>query len=107
MIRISILVLLMSVLSGCVGTMAGAYRVFAEDLERLIGTNFNNSYVYNIGYLAKLQPDNTKKLESGGVIKTFEVKPPRTNKCKVHIEVNPRNIIVGASSEGPDCWRAY
>ena len=97
----------MSVLVGCVGTMPDAYRVFAEDLERLVGTNFKDSYVYNIGYLVKLQPDSTKKLESGSVIKTFEVKPPRKNKCKVHIEIDPSNIIVGASSEGPECWRAY
>ena len=107
MIRISTLIVLMVVLAGCVGTLSGAYRVFAEDLERLIGTNFRESYVYNIGYLAKLQPDNTRKLESGSVIKTFKVKPPRKNKCKVHIEVNSSNIIVGASSEGPECWRAY
>lgn len=107
MIRISILIVMMSVLVGCVGTMSGAYRVFAEDLERLIGTNFKDSYVYNIGYLTELQPDNTKKLEGGGEIKTFEVKPPRKNKCKVHVEVNSSNIIVGASSEGPECWRAY
>ena len=97
----------MSILSGCVGTMSGSYRVFAEDLERLIGTNFDDSYVYNIGYLTKLNPDNTKRLVGGGLIKTFEVKPPRKNDCKVHIEINPSNIIVGASSEGPECWRAY
>jgi hypothetical protein len=75
MIRVSILIILISVIAGCVGTKAGAYRVFAEDLERLIGTSFKVSYVYNIGYLSNLQPDSTKQLESGGVIKTFEVKP--------------------------------
>lgn len=107
MIRISILIIFISVLVGCVGTKAGAYRVFAEDLERLVGTSFEESYVYNIGHLVKLQPDSTKQLEAGGVIKTFEVKLPRKQSCKVHIEVNASNVIVGASSEGPECWRAY
>lgn len=107
MIRISISILIISVLAGCVGTKAGAYRVFAEDLERLVGTNFKDSYIYNIGYLSKLQPESTKRLESGRLIKTFEVKPPRRQNCKVHIEVDANNVIVGASSEGPECWRAY
>jgi len=87
--------------------MSGAYETFGEDLERLAGTSFESSYVYNIGYLAKLEPDEIKKLSNGSEIRIFSVKPPRQQKCKVHVEVNSNNVIVVATSEGPECWRAY
>ena len=94
-------------LAGCVGTKAGAYRVFAEDLERLSGKTFEESYVYNIGYLAKLQPDSVKELSNGNKIMVFSVKQPRKQRCSVHIETNQNNIVVAATSKGPECWRAY
>ena len=81
--------------------------MFAEDLERLSGQDFNDSYVYNIGYLAKLSPESIKPLTNGNEIKTYTVKPPRKQDCTVHIEISKNNIIVVATSEGPECWRAY
>jgi len=107
MIRVSILIILALAITSCVATKSGAYRIFAEDLERLVGSNFQESYVFNIGYLAKLQPDDTKPLSNGNVIKIFSVKPPRKENCKVHIEVNDKDIIIVAFSEGTECWRAY
>jgi hypothetical protein len=107
MVRIIVLALLATAITGCIVTKAGAYRVFAEDLERLQGQSFNEAYVYNIGYLAKLSPDNVKLLASGNEIKTYKVKPPRKQDCTVHIEIGKNKNIVGATSEGPECWRAY
>ena len=107
MVRISFLLVLFSSLVGCVGTMSGAYETFGEDLERLASTSFETSYVYNIGHLSKLEPDEVKELSNGNQIKVFSIKPPRQQQCKVHIEVNANNVIVVATSEGSECWRAY
>ena len=106
-IKITIVMMLIILISGCVGTKAGAYRVFAEDLERLSGTNFKDSYIYNIGYLDNLIPESIKPLDNGNTMNSFSVIPPRKQKCTVHVEVNSHNVIVAATSEGPDCWRAY
>ncbi len=107
MLRKTILVLFAITLAGCVGTKSGAYRVFAEDLERLSGNNIENSYVFNIGYLAKLKPDSVKELSNGNRIMVFSIKAPRKQSCSVHIETNRNNVIVVATSEGSECWRAY
>lgn len=105
--RIIVLALLITTITGCIATKAGAYRVFAEDLARLRDQRFDEAYVYNIGYLAKLSPDNIKLLASGNEIRTYKIKPPRKQDCTVHIEIGKNKNIVGATSEGPECWRAY
>lgn len=101
-------IMLMGLLTGCVGTRAGAYQVFAEDLERLSGIPLKEAYVYNIGYLAKLEPDAVKLLANGNEIRAYAVKPPRTEKCTVLIEIDTQNnTVVEASSKGNECLRAY
>jgi len=95
-------------LTGCVGTKAGAYRVFAEDLERLKGKELSKSYVFLIGYLAKLDPKETKELTNGNEIRVYAVAEQRKQECTIFIEVDPKtNFIIEASSKGPDCWRPY
>ncbi|MGY0216337.1 hypothetical protein ACWJJH_02990 [Endozoicomonadaceae bacterium StTr2] len=105
--KITIMMMLAVLLSGCVGTKAGAYQVFAEDLERLSGKNFTDSYIYNIGYLDNLVPENIESLNNGNTIKAFSIKPPRKQQCTVYVEIDSDNIIVDAISEGSGCWRAY
>ena len=107
MLRCIFLAILMSIMSGCIVTKTGAYRVFAEDLERLSGQSVSDAYVYNIGYIANLTPEGVKSLANGNEIKTYVVKPPRKQDCTVHIEIGKNNIIVVATSEGPECWRSY
>lgn len=95
-------------IAGCVGTKAGAYRVFAEDLDRLSRKAFDEAYVYNIGHLAETEPDSVKLLKGGNEIRVYTVKPPNTQVCTVLIEVDKQtNHILDASSKGPECWRAY
>lgn len=101
------LILLILSAAGCIGTKSGAYRVFAEDLVRLQGVQFNQAYVYNIGYIAKLDPENTKELSNGNRILVFSIKPPRNQDCSVHIEIDKNGMVVSATSEGPECWRSY
>lgn len=107
MIKITFLMFTLLNIASCVGTMSGAYETFAEDLGGLIGKSFESSYVYNIGYLSQLKPDEIKPLANGNEIRVYAINPPRIQKCKVHIEVDSNSIVVGATSEGPECWRAY
>lgn len=97
---------LLAALLCCAGTKAGAYRVFAEDLERLPGKKVSEAYEYNIGRLNKIAPDSVKTLVNGNEIRIYSIKPPRRQICSVHIEVSEGKII-NATSEGPECWRAY
>ena len=107
MVRRAIFIFFTIIFTGCVGTLSGAYRVFAEDLERLVGKEFKDAYVYNIGHLAELKPDAMKELKNGNKIYLFSVKPPRKQECSVHIEKSKNDIILSASSSGAECWRAY
>lgn len=107
MLRILILTITLIASASCVGTKTGAYEAFTEDLERLSGTDLNEAYIYNIGYLSKLKPDTVQELPNGHEIRTYSVKPPRTQNCKVHVEITKNDIIVVATSEGEECWRAY
>lgn len=92
----------------CVGTKAGAYQVFTEDLQRLKGTPFNKSYVYLVGYLAQETPVETKRLDNGNEIRIYKIIEARKQDCTVLIEVDPKTgRIVDASSKGPECWRPY
>lgn len=94
--------------AACVGSKAGAYRVFAEDLQRLKGAPFNTSYVYLVGYLAQGTPIQTKRLDNGNEIRMYKIIEPRKQDCTVLIEVDPKTErIVDASSKGPECWRPY
>lgn len=101
-------VLLSISLSACVGSKAGAYRVFAEDLQRLKGTPFSKSYVYLVGYLAQETPIETRRLDNGNEIRMYKIIEARKQDCTVLIEVDPKTErIVDASSKGPECWRPY
>jgi len=101
-------VLVSTSLAACVGTKAGAYQVFAEDLQRLKGTPFNKSYVYLVGYLAQETPVETKRLDNGNEIRIYKIIEARKQDCTVLIEVDPKTgRIVDASSKGPECWRPY
>jgi hypothetical protein len=95
-------------LAACVGSKAGAYRVFAEDLQRLKGKPFSKSYVYLIGYLAQETPIDKKRLDNGNEIRMYKIIEAREQDCTVLIEVDPKTErIVDASSKGSECWRPY
>jgi hypothetical protein len=100
--------LLSITLASCVGSKAGAYRVFAEDLQLLKGKPFNTSYVYLVGRLANEKPIETKLLSNGNEIRMYNIWENRKRECTVLIEVDPKTeSIVDASSKGPECWRPY
>jgi hypothetical protein len=104
--RVAVAIVLL--FTGCVGTKAGAYRVFAEDLKRLEGKSFNDANVFLIGHLANEKPVEIKRLENGNEIRAYRMRKERKQECTVLIEVNPlTGVIVDASSKGPDCWRPY
>jgi hypothetical protein len=95
-------------LAACVGNKAGAYQVFAEDLQRLKGKQFSTSYVYLIGHLAQETPIEIKRLDNGNEIRVYKIIAPRKQDCTVFIEVDSKTErIVEASSKGPECWRPY
>jgi len=50
-IAYSLLSILLISATGCVGTKAGAYRVFNEDLGRLVGVDVNEAYILMLGIL--------------------------------------------------------
>lgn len=100
--------LLSITLAACVGTKAGAYRVFAQDLQRLKGTPFSTSYVFLVGYLAKEKPIEIKLLKNGNEIRMYNILREGVQVCTVLIEVDSKTEhIVDASSKGPECWRPY
>lgn len=59
-------------LSGCIVTKAGAYRVYAEDIERLSGERFTDAYIPLIGRLANLVPESIKTLNDGNTKRYFQ-----------------------------------
>jgi len=97
-----ILAFLMSItLIGCIGTKAGAYKIFAEDVQRLEGEQFNSAYVFLVGHLAEEKPVAIKPLKNGNEIRVYKFVKERNQNCMVFIEVDPRNeIIVEATSKG-------
>jgi len=103
-----IAVVILITLTGCVGTKAGAYKVFAEDLQRLEGTQFNSAYVWFVGHLSEQKPVAKKHLKNGNEIRIYKFAKKRNQDCMVFIEVNPgKEIIQEATSKGVDCWRPY
>ena len=98
-------------LSACASTKAEAYRVFADDIERIIGKSINEAYIYGGGFISKEVPSNKKMLQSNIEVWIYHFKQNTNNNsepCTVYIEVNTSsNIIVNASYKGQGCWRAY
>ena len=104
-----ILAATVTVLAGC-GTAAGAYRVFSDDLDRLIGTPFDTAHVAYIGNLSETKPLESRTLENGNKIIKYEMAGVRRDgpPCLVFVEVeNDKHMVVEASYRGSGCWRPY
>jgi hypothetical protein len=97
--------------------MTIAYTTFDEDLERLIGKSISEAYIFHLGYLRDIEPNDAQNLVSGNKIYTYKIEfktrgffftePNETWRCTVKLEVEPQSeIIKSASSIGEGCWRA-
>jgi|SRR5665213_342486 len=100
-------------LGACVGTKAGAYQVFAEDVSRLVGHPDSDATRFFGAYLKEQKAIETTKLENGNELRTHfygrtssrwssEIQP-----CTVVTEVGATERIVAARAEGKGCWRPY
>lgn len=105
------LLLLTVCLYGCVGTKAGGYRVFDEDLQRLIGVLYKKAYVFNLGYLKEMSPQKITPLPPNREVREFyfeHSKDDGSGVCTVYIVIDKEmSAIVEASSGGNGCWRVY
>ncbi len=101
--------------SGC-SIMTVAYTTFDEDLEGLLGENVNEAYIWRLGYLRDIEPNDTQELVSGNKIYTYEIEyqtreflftePNKTWHCTVKLEIDPQSEnIKSATSVGEGCWR--
>ena len=110
-IRAILLISLVVSLYGCVGTKAGGYRVFDEDLQRLIGTSYNEAYVFNLGYLKDISPKKVTALPQNQEVRQYSFEHSEGNGagvCAVYIVTDKETgTIVEASSGGNGCWRVY
>ena len=59
-------------LAGCVGTKAGAFRIFQEDLNRIIGKNLEDSYIYYVGKLSETKPVSVSIMNGGNESRHYE-----------------------------------
>ena len=102
-------------ISGC-SIMTIAYTTFDEDLERLLGKSVSEAYIFNLGYLRDIEPNDSQDLVSGNKIYTYKIEfktrelfftePNEMWHCTVKLEVDPQTeIIKSASSIGEGCWR--
>jgi hypothetical protein len=97
--------------------MTIAYTTFDDDLERLAGKNIKEAYIFNLGYLRDIDPDNVQNLVQGNKIYTYNIEfktrkffftePNKTWNCTVKLEIDPQSkIIESARSRGEGCWRS-
>ena len=109
--RATILISLAASLCACIGTKAGGYRVFDEDLQRLIGTPYSDAYVFNLGYLKDILPKKVAGLSHDKEVRKFSFQHSEGNGagvCSVYIVTDRgTGTIVEASSGGNGCWRVY
>ncbi len=107
---IGVLFFLLS-LSACVGTKAGAYGVFSDDLKRIIGKPINEASVFGIGNLSAKVPDEVKDLGNNNQQWIYYFQHNKYNNndaCTVFVEVNLENkVITNTSYIGIGCWRPY
>ena len=112
-----ICVLTIAILTGCVGTKAGAHKYFAENLEKLNGAPFAEAYMHQFGYFKDAQPIEVKHLKNGNKIRVYEnIKTPLcifTGKrsrevCTIYIELDTKTkVIISASAKGDGCYTPY
>jgi len=108
-IIISLIISFSAFTTGC-GTKAGAYGVFSDDIQRLIGTSFDKAHIAYIGYLAEEAPLEEKTLSNGNTILKYTMSGVRSDgpACTVFVELNTKkDLIIEASYIGKGCWRPY
>lgn len=101
-------VMTLVMMSGCFASKGGAYRVFADDLERQEGRQFESAT--GSFYLRKFSahtPIEILKLKDGNEIRVYQATGYRGRKLvTVYVEVDPMQRVVQISCRG-DCWRPY
>jgi len=107
--NLSLCTIALVILSACVGTKTGAYRVFTDDLTRIVGQPLDEANIFNIGFLK--EPTEITTLSNGNKRYQYDFEHAEINgseQCIVFIELNPDDeIILNATSGGLGCWRVY
>lgn len=95
-------------MSGCYVSKGGAYRVYADDLERQEGRPFETAFdSFYIGKFARHPTVEILKLKNGNEIRIYHATGPRgRQRVTVYVEVDPMQRVVQISCRG-DCWRPY
>lgn len=137
MLGAAVVVMLAVPLVSCITTKAGMYRVFSDDVKRLIGRPYHEAFEsyqcqqgafnpdsgeadyskcekLNRGFfLSSRRPDEIRELGSGRSLRIFidhwgAYNVKPRGACTVFVEVDASSeMVVNAWSEGIGCFRAY